>query len=168
MSHKFSMVKRIAVTTALVAGVAGVAYADDNSMNPYNGDSYAYFNGGNLPQGGKPVIATAPSTFRETNPHGLPFSSYAALSSPIAPEWQPAPVLDRTASTFHRDNPHGLPFSTYAALSSVGPEYPSPDQAAFNNVATNEAPVMSAPREPLGTRLARFFHFPHAEQSSEN
>ena len=31
MSSKFSMLKRIAVTTALVAGVSGIAYAADNN-----------------------------------------------------------------------------------------------------------------------------------------
>jgi hypothetical protein len=31
MSSKFSMMKRIAVTTALVAGVSGIAYAADNN-----------------------------------------------------------------------------------------------------------------------------------------
>src|SRR6059036_1936038 len=111
--NKVSMMKSLVVAVVLAAGVSGVARADDNSMNPYTGDSYAYFNGGNLPRGGNPVIAKAPSTFRETNPHRLPLSTYAALSSPIAPEWQPAPVIDKTASSFHQEYPHGLPFSTY-------------------------------------------------------
>src|SRR5258708_4774584 len=88
MNSKPSTMKSIMLIAALAAGVSGIARADDNSMNPYTGDSYAYFNGGNLPQGGKPVISKAPSTFHVTNPHGLPFSTYAELSSS---EW-PLPV----------------------------------------------------------------------------
>jgi hypothetical protein len=40
------MLKSIAVTAALVAGVSGIARADDSSMSRLTGDSYAYFNGG--------------------------------------------------------------------------------------------------------------------------
>jgi len=42
MKSKLSMLKSIAVVAALVAGVSGVARAD-NDMNPFNGESYEYF-----------------------------------------------------------------------------------------------------------------------------
>lgn len=48
MNSKFSVTKGIVVAAALVAGVSGVSRADDSSTNPFTGDSYAYFNGGNL------------------------------------------------------------------------------------------------------------------------
>jgi hypothetical protein len=45
-------------TLALLAFVAcGAAFADDSSMNPFTGDSYAYFNGDNL---GNLNVARAP------------------------------------------------------------------------------------------------------------
>jgi len=49
-------------TLALLALAAcGAAFADDSSMNPFTGDSYAYFNGDNL---GNLNVARAPR--RET------------------------------------------------------------------------------------------------------
>jgi len=68
MNSKFSMLKSIVVTVALVAGVSGLARADDSSMNMWTGDSYRYFNGGqNFPYG-KPVLDYGPSTYRPTPP----------------------------------------------------------------------------------------------------
>ena len=51
MNSKVSIMKSMVVAVALVAGVSGIARADDSSMNPFTGDSYAYFNRGDLPQG---------------------------------------------------------------------------------------------------------------------
>src|ERR1700680_3618766 len=55
MNSKVSMMKSMVVAVALAAGVSGIARADDSSMNPFTGDSYAYFNNGDLPRGDKPV-----------------------------------------------------------------------------------------------------------------
>ena len=41
MNSKFSLVKSIAMTAALVAGVSGMACADDNDMTRFGGDGYA-------------------------------------------------------------------------------------------------------------------------------
>ena len=47
MSRKqFSPSKQLMLATVLVFGASGVALADDSSMSPYTGDSWAYFNGG--------------------------------------------------------------------------------------------------------------------------
>ena len=153
MKSRFSMLKSIAVAAALAAGVSGIARADDSSMSRFGGDSYAYFNGGNLPQGGPPVINRTPSTFRQTSPHGLPFSTYQALSSPNAPEWQPAPVIDYTASTFHQQNPHGLPFSTYQALASPAPMLPTAKASSSSRVGRPcSAPAASADATAIRSR----------------
>jgi hypothetical protein len=141
MKGKFRTMKSILAAAALVAGVSGIARADDNSMNPYTGDSYAFFNHGNLPQGGKPVIDKAPSAFHREFPHGLPFSTYQALSDPSAPEWQPPPVIDRRPSAFHKEFPHGLPFSTYEAMSSN--VWPAPIEWAKPAVASTNASVVA-------------------------
>ena len=68
MNGKLSTLKSIVVAAALVAGVSGLAHADDSSMNMWTGDSYRYFNGGqNFPYG-KPVLNYGPSTYRATPP----------------------------------------------------------------------------------------------------
>jgi hypothetical protein len=148
MSSKFSMMKSVVVAAALLAGASGVARADDNSMNPYTGESYAYFNGGNLPQVGTPVVATAPSTFRQTNPHGWTFRDYLANTT-TGPEWKPAPVVDKSLATFSETHPHGLPISTYQALSSDAPEYhqfPSqPDNSGLASAAGTKSAAYQAP-----------------------
>jgi len=41
----YALGKRVTLA-ALALGATGVALADDSSMNPFTGDSYAYFNGG--------------------------------------------------------------------------------------------------------------------------
>jgi hypothetical protein len=46
MSRKqFSPSKQLMLATALAFGASGVALADDSSMSPFTGDSWAYFNG---------------------------------------------------------------------------------------------------------------------------
>ena len=117
-SNRHSVMTRAIVAAALATGLAGMVYADDNSMNPYTGDSYAYFNGGKLPQRGQPMVSPAPSTFHQANPHGLPLSTYAAEASANAPALNPAPPVDRAPSSFRREYPNGLPLDYYEDLSS--------------------------------------------------
>src|SRR4029078_5895579 len=61
MKSKVSTVKSIAMIVALVAGVSGVARADDNSMSIWTGDSYAAFNGGKDFPYGHPALHPAPA-----------------------------------------------------------------------------------------------------------
>src|SRR5260370_41431519 len=79
MSSKVSILKSIALTAALMAGVSGIARADDSSMNPLVGDSYAAFNGGNLPKTGNPGYDNSPSSWRQANPDGLSMRQYQSL-----------------------------------------------------------------------------------------
>jgi hypothetical protein len=69
MSRKqYSLGKQLVLAAALALGTSGIALADDSGMNPFTGDSYAYFNGGqNFPYG-KPVLDDAPSTYRPSYP----------------------------------------------------------------------------------------------------
>ena len=57
MNRKFSLMKSIALTAALVAGVSGMAHADDNDMSLWGGDGYAYFHQS------KPVVDKARSAW---------------------------------------------------------------------------------------------------------
>ena len=69
MSRKqFTLGKQRVLVAALALGTSGIALADDSRMNPFTGDSYAYFNGGqNFPYG-KPVLDSSPSTSHPTQP----------------------------------------------------------------------------------------------------
>jgi hypothetical protein len=140
MKSKFSLMKSIAVTAALVAGVSGVARADDSSMARFGGDSYAYFHEG------KPVVDKSPSAFRETNPLGLSERQYQALSNEDQ-VWQlEGPVIDRTPSTFRQNNPHGLSFGDYQALSSNDAMWQLPNRSQTSAiVSTHASAVAKAP-----------------------
>ena len=111
MKSTLSVMKSVVVAVALVAGVAGVARADDSSMSRFGGDGYAYFHED------KPVVSYAPSEFRNEDPHGLTESQYQTLSSE-GPEWQPRASIDKTLPSFRKTDPHGLSISEYEALSS--------------------------------------------------
>jgi hypothetical protein len=43
---QYLLTRQIVTATALALGVSGIALADDSSMNPFAGESFAYFNGG--------------------------------------------------------------------------------------------------------------------------
>src|SRR5882672_5674312 len=111
MKSKSSVMKSVVVAVAVVAGVAGVARADDSSMSRFGGDSYAYFHEN------RPVVSRAPSEFRKEAPHGLTESQYQTLSSE-GPEWQPQASIDKTLPSFRKTDPRGLSISEYQALSS--------------------------------------------------
>jgi hypothetical protein len=120
MNSKVSMIKSMVVAVALVAGVSGIARADDSSMNPFTGDSYAYFNHGDLPRSGNPVFAKGPSEWHQANPNGLSERQLQALSSEsLAADFQ-RPTFDKGPSEWRQDNPHGLSERQLQALSSEG------------------------------------------------
>jgi len=143
MNSKVSMLKSMVVAVALAAGVSGIARADDSSMNPFTGDSYSYFNGGDLPRGDKPVFDKSASAWRQANPHGLSERQLEALSSEaLANDFQ-KPTFDKGPSTFRQTHPNGLSEREFQALSSEGPAWHSQTQAAPGALAsTNGAPVV--------------------------
>src|SRR6266481_6054705 len=108
MNSKVSMLKSIALTAALVAGVSGMARADDSSMNPFIGDSYAYFNGGDLPKISNPVYDNSPSAWRQSNPNGLSERQFQSLVTFAPMVYKPAPVLDYAPSAWRQSHPNGL------------------------------------------------------------
>ena len=125
----YSLSKQVVIATALALGASGAALADDNSMNPFSGDSYKYFNGYNLGEPGpfkRPVFSNTPAdpSWRQSHPNGLTDRELAALGSSTLSRWQA---------------PNG---SANAASAST-------DQA---NVAQNPS------KETFSARLARFFH----------
>jgi hypothetical protein len=121
MNSKVSMMKIMVVTAALVAGVSGIARADDSSMDPATGDSYAYFNGGNIGHTtNPPAFAKGPSPWRQSHPNGLTENQFAAMGSEeIAARLAP-PFLSTAAAdpTWRLTHPHGLTEDEFAALGS--------------------------------------------------
>ena len=152
--------KQIALVAALVAGAAGVgiARADDSSMNPFTGESYAAFNGGyNRPAVVNPAFDNAPSAWRHANPSGL---SERVLQSYSAPGevWhltRPATLSVASDPEFKQTHPNGLTEREYQALSSDAPAWRLGDEPGTVAVAAAE---QSTPQQPLGTRLANLFH----------
>jgi hypothetical protein len=85
MNRKVSMMKSMVVAVALMAGVSGLARADDSSMNPFTSDSYAYLNGGyDRPQIANATFDKASLAWRQANPSGLSEAQFQALSSEAA------------------------------------------------------------------------------------
>jgi hypothetical protein len=46
LGRQYLLTNQLVIATALALGVSGVALAADSSMNPFTGESFAYFNGG--------------------------------------------------------------------------------------------------------------------------
>lgn len=151
MNRKSTLLRTIVATTALVAGMSGLAHADDNSLSPFGGDSYRYFNEA------QPAGDKTQSTFRQQNPKGLSERDYQALSNED-PVWQPAVPIDRTASTFHATNPHGIPYGEYQALASNDsmwqPRTSGPGSATVASSGTARA------------RFASLFHLSPADRAT--
>jgi len=136
MNSKFSLVKSIALTAALVAGVSGMARADDNDMSRIGGEGYAYFNGA--------AVDKTPSTWRQANPHGISERQLEAESSEaLASDFQ-RPVFDKTASAWRQANPHGLSEREFQALSSESPVWHQSTPSSTRAVASTNAAIVVA------------------------
>ena len=135
MKSRFSMLKSIAVAAALVAGVSGIARADDSSMSRFGGDSYAYFNNA--------VVDKAPSAWRQSNPNGVPENVLQAYSG-VGEAWHlNKPAFDPSPSTFAQAHPHGLTEREYQALSSEAPAWHSSTQPATTGFASTNGVVIA-------------------------
>jgi hypothetical protein len=167
MKSKFSIAKSIVIAAALVTGTSGIARADDSSMNPLMGDSHAHFNGGNLPQGGRPVFDKAPSAWRRSNPNGLTEIQVQALQSSRL-TYKPAPVFDMAPSTWRLNQSSGLSEAEMQASSSWGPAWHQPNQPATSMLASPDANtnVQDASHETLRARIARLFHATPTNQAT--
>ena len=129
MSSRFSMMKSIVVTVALVAGASGMARADDGTNAPI-GDSYPYF------RLGEPLVDSAASSSRQSATNGLSEREMQALPSESPVFQVPSPDASAPASTnapsWRQSHPHGLSFREYQALSSESPVWQLSNQSAGN------------------------------------
>jgi hypothetical protein len=125
MNSRFSMMKSIAVAVALAAGLSGIARADDSSTNPFTGDSYTAFNGGNLGHIANPPFVKTPSSWRQANPNGLSERQLETLSSEaLANDFQ-RPSFDKAPPSFGQSHPRGFSVRELQSLSSEGPAWHS-------------------------------------------
>jgi hypothetical protein len=144
MKSKLSMLKGIAVVAALVAGVSGVARAD-NDMNPFNGESYEYF------KNAQAAAGNGAPTFHQSNTNGVSKSELEAGSSE-SPVWQPnrfanaAGVANKAPSAWRQANPHGLSERELQAQSSEAPMWQVPTTSEASSFASTSDPayMMSA------------------------
>jgi hypothetical protein len=154
----YPLMKSVVVAGVLGLGMSGVANADDSSMNPFQGESYKDFNGGNdRSQAVNPDFNNAPSEWRQTHPEGVPERTLQSYSAP-GPAWKDPPVFAAAPSdpSFQQTHPNGMSQREYQALSSEAPAWrlDNPTAAA---AAEGQAPVAQT-RESFGQRLAHFFH----------
>ena len=136
MSSKFSLVKSIALTAALVASVSGMARADDSSMSRFGGDSYAYFNNA--------VVDKAPSAWRQSHPNGVSERQLQALSSESLASDFTKPTFDKAPSTFRQAYPNGLSERQLQALSSEASAWHSSPRVATRAVASTNGAVIAS------------------------
>jgi hypothetical protein len=158
-----ALMKTVVLAAALVVGASGVARADDSSMNPFTGESYAYFNGGyDRPAIANPTFDNANSAWRQSNPNGLSERVFESYSAP-GEAWhlnKPVFASAPTDSTFKQSHPNGLTESELQALSSEAPAWQLRGGAGAEAVASADqaAIAQSTTTEPLGQRIANFFH----------
>jgi hypothetical protein len=173
MSRKpYLMSKQLVLATALALGASSVALADDSSMNPFTGDSYKYFNGGNTlgnaARFNRPVFSNVPAdpSWRQSHPNGLTERELQALSSSdlsaSASQLNP-PVLASapTDPSWRQSHPNGLTERELQALSSSTLAVWQLPNGSENtaSASTGEANVAQNPsKETFSARLARFFH----------
>jgi|SRR5450631_2303692 hypothetical protein len=136
MNSKFSLMKSIALTAALAAGVSGMAHAGDNSMSRFGGDGYAYFNSAPIDKG--------PSAWRQANPNGVSERQLQAESSEdLGYDFQRF-TFDRSASAWRQANPNGVSEHDLQALSSEAYAWHQPISSPTRTLAsTSEATVVA-------------------------
>src|SRR5579862_2573901 len=155
------LVKRAALAAVLAVGVSGIASADDSSMNPFYGESYAYFNGGNVGSGARaPTFDKSPSAWRQSNPGGWPEHVFQAYSAP-GEAWNVHPVFASEASdpAYRETHPGGSTETELQALSSeaFGQRLAGAAGAA-GIIAPDGNAVAEAPHASVAQRIATFIH----------
>jgi hypothetical protein len=148
------------VAMAAAATLAGVARADDSSLNRFTGESYAAFSGGyNRPAIANPQLDNTASAWRQANPDGLPervFQSYSASGEAWhlnAPTYASAPAV----ASFRETHPNGLTEQELQALSSEGSAWQLRDAPGTSVAAEEQTTVAQGASRPLGARIAHLF-----------
>ena len=172
MSHKlYSLSKQLVVATTLALGASGVALADDNSMNPFTGESYKYFNGGHTlgesTRFNRQVFSDVPAdpSWRQSHPNGFTERELQALSSSdlsaSASQLNPPVLASAPADPLWRQShPNGLTERELQALSSSNlASWQIPNGSGYTaSASTDQGNVAQTPStKTFSARLARFF-----------
>jgi hypothetical protein len=180
--NPYSLSKQLVVATALALGASSVALADDNSMNPFAGDSFKYFNGGhNLGDPGQvsgPVFSNAAAvpSWRQSHPNGLTERELQALSSSglsaSASQLDPPVVASAPADpSWRQSHPNGLTERELQALSSSTLAMWQLPNGSENtaSASTDQANVaQTRSKETFSARLARIFPPEIGQQAGTN
>jgi hypothetical protein len=175
MSRKpHSLTKQLVVAMALALGASSVALADDNSMNPFIGDSYRYFNGGhNLGDPGfkGPVISKVPTdpSWRQSHPNGISERDLQALSSSsvsAAAEQLDPPVIASARQPHQKLDERQM----QALASSSASRWQAPNGSeSMASASTGQTDVaQSSGKETFSARMARLFHPDNGTQAGTN
>ena len=144
---------RVVLAAALLAGMSGLAGAQENSMSRFGGESSAYFN--------QPTSdASADSAWRQRHPNGHTQLELERLTS-RSMLFQPVPVLSNATAdpAWRLSHPHG---STEHELQAISSEAPAWDLSGSGTTAlasdSQTGVAQSSNKETFAVRLARFFH----------
>jgi hypothetical protein len=180
MSRKLhSLSKQMVIATALALGASSVALADDNSMNPFIGDSYRYFNGGhNLGDPGQfkgPVFSkvAADPSWRQSHPNGISERDLQALSSSsvsAAAEQLNPPVLASTGPTLRQAHQNLDERQMQALASSSASRWQATNgsESTASTSADQASVAQSSGKETFSARMAKLFHPDSGTQAGNN
>jgi hypothetical protein len=148
--NKYVVMMRAVLVAAILAGMSGVAGAQENSMSRFGGESSAYFN--------QPTSkAPADQAWRLSQPNGLTQSELQARVDGVFAQRAHEPVFSKVADdpawrASHRD---GLSDPELQALSSEAPAWHGADKSitgALASRSTRSGPGSAKGELPLSIR----------------
>jgi hypothetical protein len=144
-SSKASSIAKALLVTAIAAGTAGIASADDSSIGRFGGDSSAYFNGQPVQRG--------PSEWRAANPRGISERQLQGYSGVSEPWHLSKPAFTNVASdlSFKETHPNGLTVAEFQAFSSEASAWHSTPVKATATASTENG------KETFADRTSAFF-----------
>ncbi len=154
-SSKYSKVKNVVLPAAILAGMTGVARAQENSMSRFSGEPSVYFN--------QPTRnASADPAWRLSHPNGLTQSELQARVDVVFAQRAHEPVFSKVADdpVWRPSHPDGLSDRELRALSSEAPAWD------LGRSSDNQTDVAQSPnKETFADHLARFL-YPQAPEGA--
>ena len=128
-------------------------------MNPFTGDSSAYFNGGyDRRQIANPNFDKTPSAWRQSNPNGLSARVFQSYSAPGEAWHLNKPVFASAAGdpTFRQSHANGLTERELQALSSAASAWHQPNQPTTSGFLSSAETAQPGAREATDTGKPTF------------
>jgi hypothetical protein len=153
-SSKYSKVKNVVLAAAILAGVTGVARAQENSMSRFGGEPSVYLN--------QPTRnASADPAWRLSHPNGLTQSELQARVDVVFAQRAHEAVFSKVANDplWRPSHPEGLSDRELRALSSEAPAWDLGRSGAMALASDNQTDVAQSPnKETFADHLAHFLH----------